>query len=679
MSSASPSRRRCPICGTETEADYCEQDGTRTLHLGNVTRDPLRFQPGDFVARRYRILRAVGRGGYGAVYAAEHTGTRQLVAVKLLTLDPNAAGAEMVRRFFQEAQITAQLRAENTVRLFDVDQDDGGSVFLVMELLEGPTLEQVLRTAHEEGTFLSEAQALNVAIPVLRSLEEAHRRGLVHRDLKPANIVLAKTDEGAELVKVVDFGIARTRDSSLTTAGKTMGTPTYMSPEQCEGTALDGRSDLYSLGVILWRCVVGEPPFAHESPLGLMYQHRHAPVPDLRSLARVPVSDGFVACVERLLRKDPEARFPNATALRAVLEAVLGGSSAAALPWPPEASPVALDETPTNRLTSAYSVRSSQVAPLCQAPAAPAPSELTGWLEPDDVAEDAGTAADDPLPRLRTWPRMVTVLAAVVGLGALGLWARTEAPMPGKIATAQASLTPTAPDAGAAAGPLPDIASGLPAEAQAVPAAPGGAAPDADAGRTAKTGPRAARTAVQRTAAGAAAEKSPVANEGFIRATAPGKAGVSRAEQRASADKAAADKAAADKAAADKAAADKAAADKAAADKAAADKAAADKAAADKAAADKAAARAAAEKAVVQKALADQAAAERTAAAKAAAARALKASRDAECRSRKACERHGLCTSSGPRCMAVSDKDCKESQECRLGGRCRADRGACIE
>lgn len=318
--------RRCPSCSQPTSELRCPVDGTETVVVGGFTRDALSYKAGEIVAGRYRVSGILGKGGFGAVYAAEHTGTRQPIALKVLTVDPATAEDDVIARFYREAQITAQLNSRHTVRVFDVGQADGGPMFQAMELLRGPTLEQVLRRLKKAGQTLSETQAIDVALPILGSLQEAHKAGLVHRDLKPANIMLADLGEDEPVVKVLDFGIARTEDSSLTGKGKALGTPAYMSPEQCQGRALDGRADLYSLGVILYRCVTGALPFESANALTLMWMHANNPIPDPRRAGALELSDGLVECFEIALAKHPDDRFSDARDMRWAFEAVRGGA-----------------------------------------------------------------------------------------------------------------------------------------------------------------------------------------------------------------------------------------------------------------------------------------------------------------------------------------------------------------
>ena len=182
----------------------------------------------------------------------------------------------------------------------------GPRLYLAMERLVGHSLEQRLRELGMRGETMAEAQCVDVGLAVCRSLAEAHKANLVHRDLKPANIMLAKLgDEDEPAVKVLDFGIARTEDSSMTAQGRVLGTPQYMSPEQCQAKPLDGRSDLYSLGVMLYRCAAGQLPFNDRNALALMYLHASEPPPDLQALAGGGLTDGFVDVVLTALEKQP--------------------------------------------------------------------------------------------------------------------------------------------------------------------------------------------------------------------------------------------------------------------------------------------------------------------------------------------------------------------------------------
>lgn len=283
-------------------------------------RDALSYASDDVVAGRYRIHGILGRGGFGAVYAGTHLGTAQPVAIKMLQAD--AADPEAAERFYREARLTAKLTHPNTVRVFDVGRDDDGPLYLVMEMLRGPTLEAVLQGLAAQQRPMTDLEAIEVALAILGSLAEAHAAGLVHRDLKPANVMFQRVPGLQDQVKVLDFGCSHTIDSELTREGQLIGTPSYMSPEQCEGAAVDARADLYALGVILFRCMALRLPFEEQNVLTLLYKHATEPAPDVRAVAPQPVDPGLAAVIARTLAKAPTDRFDSAKAMRKALDDV---------------------------------------------------------------------------------------------------------------------------------------------------------------------------------------------------------------------------------------------------------------------------------------------------------------------------------------------------------------------
>ena len=335
MTTTAPAPARyCPRCSLETELELCPADGTPTFlrALQGAERETL--TEGDVISGRYRIQGILGQGGFGAVFAAEHVMTGQAAAVKVMIGDAAGVEQDLVQRFLQEARITASLSHPNTVRIYDFGQTDSGILFMAMEQLRGPTLDARLKQAAADGGALSELEAATIGVQVLRSLTEAHAAGLVHRDLKPGNLILVQMIGEPPMVKVLDFGIARMQGSALTQAGTALGTPTYMSPEQGRGEVPDGRSDLYALGCILHTCVSGRPPFVENTPMAVLLAHQLKPMPAVRESAKVPLSDAFVAVIERATQKKAADRYPDAVAMREALEAAM------ALPRPKSADPV---------------------------------------------------------------------------------------------------------------------------------------------------------------------------------------------------------------------------------------------------------------------------------------------------------------------------------------------------
>lgn len=279
------------------------------------------IEDGEVIGGRYRVSGVLGQGGFGTVYDAVHVTTGHAVAVKVLSEPTDASQDEMQRRFFQEAATTSRLSHPNTVRVFDFGETDGGFLFLAMERLVGETLQEVISTNVRADKPMDGPEAANIGIAVLRSLSEAHAHGLVHRDLKPANIFLHEIAGGDRIVKVLDFGIVKDVDASMTQAGKALGTPTHMSPEQAMGTPVDARSDLYALGVCLYECVTGRLPFIADNPLAIVMQHVTEPVtPIAERMGPNAVPPLIAAVIERALAKLPDERFDNAQHMRESLQ-----------------------------------------------------------------------------------------------------------------------------------------------------------------------------------------------------------------------------------------------------------------------------------------------------------------------------------------------------------------------
>ena len=266
--------------------------------------------PDVLVDGRYRLVAKIGSGGMADVWCATDQELGRRVALKVL--HPRfAADPQFVRRFRAEASHAAGLQHPNVVAVFDRGEWDG-TPYIAMEHIEGPTLKEIVR---ERGA-LPPALAADVIIQVLRAARYAHKHGIVHRDLKPHNVIL--DEEGR--VKVTDFGIARAGASQMTETGAIMGTAHYLSPEQAQGQAVDGRSDLYSIGVMLYELLTGRVPFDAESPVSIAVRHvSEPPVPPAELNPEVPPA--LEAVTLRALAKAPEDRFQDADSFIAALEA----------------------------------------------------------------------------------------------------------------------------------------------------------------------------------------------------------------------------------------------------------------------------------------------------------------------------------------------------------------------
>ncbi|HSO36433.1 MAG TPA: serine/threonine-protein kinase, partial [Labilithrix sp.] len=260
------------------------------------------MDPPRVLANRYRLEAEIGHGGMGIVRRAIDQELERAVAVKLLSEGHDEVA---LARFLTEAKRTAAVRHPSIVEVFDVGRD-GPEAFLVMELLEGETLAQRLA-----GGPMAPAEAVAVAGQICDALAAAHDAGLVHRDLKPANVFLVRTAEGGPRVKLLDFGIAKPIDAATarTDPGTIVGTLAYLSPEQIRGVAIDGRADLYALGITLYQMLTGTVPFASDNVASLIHHHLSVAAPSLRD--RAPdraIAPALDAAVVKLLAKEPSAR-----------------------------------------------------------------------------------------------------------------------------------------------------------------------------------------------------------------------------------------------------------------------------------------------------------------------------------------------------------------------------------
>jgi beta-lactam-binding protein with PASTA domain len=276
-----------------------------------MATDPLLNKEFD---RRYLIVRRLGSGGMADVYLAEDKELGRQVALKLLN-DRHANDEQFVERFRREAQSAAGLNHPNIVSIFDRGQAEG-TYYIAMEYLEGRTLKELLVRNGPTPVPI----AIDYARQILGALAFAHRNGIVHRDIKPHNVVVRKDGR----LKVTDFGIARSGASQMTEAGSIVGTAQYLSPEQARGAPVDARSDLYSLGIVLYEMLTGEVPYTGDAPVEIAMKHLTA-VPDPPSTLRPDIPHDFDAIVMRALAKDPEQRYGSAEEMDADLARVARG------------------------------------------------------------------------------------------------------------------------------------------------------------------------------------------------------------------------------------------------------------------------------------------------------------------------------------------------------------------
>lgn len=294
-----------------------ERDHTATPGEPEIDRPALEGLVGRVIEDRYRLDAVLGIGGTGAVFRAHQLALKRDVALKIL--HPDLTRNERVfRRFQREAASTARLEHPNIVSVMEAGSTSDGHHFIVMQLLEGVELHDLLAEA------VSPHRAAELMLQVFRGLEHAHQRGVVHRDLKPENVRVTTDHEGREVLKLVDFGLAKLLEGepgadALTRMGMVFGTPGWMSPEQASGRPVDARTDLYSAGLIFYGLLAGRPPFLEDDPVELVRAQIGRPPPPLPPHVPAPLAQLVLA----LLAKDPAQRPAGAAQVRALLEQLL--------------------------------------------------------------------------------------------------------------------------------------------------------------------------------------------------------------------------------------------------------------------------------------------------------------------------------------------------------------------
>ncbi len=424
--------RYCPSCHSVFPNEFrtCPKDQTDLLTASEL-------QPGMVLRGKYEILGKLGAGGMAAVYRARHLAFGEVRAIKVVN-SRLADDEDFLRRFRHEAVVARRLQHPNAVRVDDLDRTEDGRPFIVMEFVEGQNLREVVR---HQGA-LSLRRAVVIARQVAAALAAAHELGIIHRDIKPDNILLTGSGE-AETAKVLDFGIAKMKESALgdsgavaTRTGMVVGTPQYISPEQAmgrRGSDLDGRADLYSLGVVLYEMVTGRLPFESDTAMGIILHHLQTPPPEPREVRPdLGIPDSLSAVLMRALQKEPDKRFPSATAMATALQEVLvalpedtrateaeGASSARPLTPPPIPFDIDRHETrvmprtppvPGRAPLPAAATARSTPPPIPQTPApaptmaaaAPSPPSWTPVPSPTVLTSAGGSvggrATPPPLP-----------------------------------------------------------------------------------------------------------------------------------------------------------------------------------------------------------------------------------------------------------------------------------------
>lgn len=312
-------KKICVTCNREFTGGVsaCPQDGTVLIPL---TQDPL---VGTKLADRYLVQSVVGYGGMGIVYKARHELMDRDVAIKMLKADLKSDQLS-VKRFQQEARAACRLKHPNVITLFDFGVSPSAQPYLVMDYLKGISLADVIKKDGHVGVD----RTIKIFLQAARALEHAHRNDVIHRDLKPGNIMLEEKDDEKDFVKVVDFGVAKILGGSedaeaqrLTQTGEVCGSPVYMSPEQCMGQKLDPRSDIYSMGVVMYETLTGRLPLLGKTMVDTMQKHtieQPPPFGDVRPDLYIP--ERLEAVVFKALKKDPGERQQSMAELERELE-----------------------------------------------------------------------------------------------------------------------------------------------------------------------------------------------------------------------------------------------------------------------------------------------------------------------------------------------------------------------
>jgi serine/threonine protein kinase len=305
--------RACPKCGAKypDEVTFCSTDGTQLSDLDKVTRSMARDE--GTVLGTYRLLELLAEGGMGRVYLAEHTRLGRKVALKLLRSE-YASNAPAIKRFFREARTVNDINHENIIEITDFFEKEGGDNYYIMELLKGKSLTDVLK---EQGA-MPVPRTIDIAIQACRALTAVHEAGVIHRDLKPDNIFLTERGGQKDFVKLLDFGVAKLLDVKdnmpvhKTGMGAILGTPQYMSPEQAGAKPVDRRTDIYSLGVILYEMVTGRVPLNAETYGEMVIKHLTVTPPSPTQLRDLPqgipgeLEDLIMQCLEKNPNKRPQ-------------------------------------------------------------------------------------------------------------------------------------------------------------------------------------------------------------------------------------------------------------------------------------------------------------------------------------------------------------------------------------
>jgi serine/threonine protein kinase len=412
----------CPQCNQEYPETqrFCLSDG-QLLSLP----DPYHLV-GRTLLDKYRIDALIGIGGMGAVYAASHLTISRRVAFKILQPNLTLGNKRLLALFQREAELAGQLSHENVVDVKDAGSTPDGIAYIVMEWLEGPTLDEVLVAERR----LSFERTLQIMRQIATALDHAHSRHIIHRDLKPSNIMLVRLPDGRERVKVVDFGIAKVAsETTASPVSRLMGTPHYASPEQFRfGSHIDGRADIYSLGVMLYQMIAGELPFSGETAQELIRLQSTQPPPPLRQF-RPEAPAAVEQLIERMLAKEPRERPSTASQAVAILERAFDGSNQSGPDPAGGGSATLIGSAVTSEYAKAPETVVDRGAPTQLQSATKLGAEAPPEIAPERTAAIPESAEKDPgrrPTRNSSWGRLAAaaVMVALIA-GAVAAFYRT--------------------------------------------------------------------------------------------------------------------------------------------------------------------------------------------------------------------------------------------------------------
>jgi len=460
----------CPLCGKEYGSleRFCPDDGTALRDV-----EPSSDLVGRVLADRYLVVRKLGVGGMGQVYLAEHVRMRRKSAVKVMKPEL-LHSADAISRFTREAGNASQVAHTHVAAIYDFGETNDGIVYLAMEYVDGEPLTAIIQ---REGA-LPPPRAAEITRQAAEGLSAAHELGIVHRDLKPDNIMVARNRDGSDLVKVVDFGIAKVMeadDQKVTRTGLVIGTPAYMSPEQVVGGDIDGRSDLYSLALVAFNMLTGQLPFPGRSTPESVFVRLTTPAKTLASVKPdVEWPAAVQAVLDRALAREPDARYQSAREFgHELARAVQWMSGPPRGPFDTYVPPFAPPQSTVGTLPGGV----SGGTPSRAAPAA-ASAESVG------AATVAAEVAPPRAPRSRTG-RLVAAAAAAtlgaVGVAVIAVGRRSDEPTPRQVRADSVAAPPTqrsqkSPAAGGTAASQPGAPaispSANPPATTSVPASP---------------------------------------------------------------------------------------------------------------------------------------------------------------------------------------------------------------